>query len=617
MKSFSWLGAAGWLLALGIVVWYFPVVLVCVLPGLLVGFHPLAKKFRTLELCTFIIIISLASIIILFGLLKFIPVSFTTAVRSLFVVSGTAGIWLSQRRSFHLKLVGTDAIELLILLPLVVLFGQWYFVTLVPAGADMATHSYIAKTIEYYNTFPQTYYPIVPIQRFGFESVGMPSVMAIISLFTELPLHRVAVLTSVVLYPLVGLLMFNFLRSFFSIPLAGIAVYGLFFINFNFTSLLTFGAFPTVLGILFFITAVYAAKIMIEEQAFTTLNAAGIAILLAASLLSHLTPIIAGAYFMSIVLAATVYAHYRSAAFRRFGFTVVVLTIVFCANFLTSIKPLSVETYNYLKDWQQNQSLLAVIDENVLLTTPEYIRMKTGDYWSLLILIGVLIGLVTLKRPETKWFLSCLGVYTVVLINVDYWFLPLSPALYPGRITATGTFFFTYFATLALDTFRLYLMRFITQPISLLEKVFKFGLLSVIVVFISLHTIEVMTANYRSLSALFREQTSVTDDDIYVMTWISQHTSEDDVIENNYGDAGIWIPAIAGRRVLHNDASPHSFDALGRNIADLTPTYAFIGSKQLYPDHVYLTASIAAERGYVLATQSGQAQLYKIPPIRE
>ena len=76
------------------------------------------------------------------------------------------------------------------------------------------------------------------------------------------------------------------------------------------------------------------------------------------------------------------------------------------------------------------------------------------------------------------------------------------------------------------------------------------------------------------------ERSSLTANDRRAIAWIAGNTAEDAVIDNNYGDAGTWIPAIAGRAVTRAHVNVVYLDKLQ---AQAAPTYRFVREKCVYP----------------------------------
>lgn len=592
-----------------------PVVLLFIFPGIFLLFLPLTttKKISLLDAVIMVPIFSLASWIVLFGLLKFMPISFSTLLyggMSLAILGLLYCVF--KKVPLHVNLEKNEAVYLVLLSPLFFAFYQFTIDQIVPAGADMATHSYIAKAITYYDTFPTTYYPLVPIKEFGFEPIGMPSLMAAVSMLSGITIQQTAVFASALTYPFAGLLLYSFLKMFFRRYIALITVYGLFFVNYSFTSYLTFGAHPTVLSTIFITFTVYVAVHVYLSKQLTTLNSIIVAIMAGAALLTHPTPFVSMAYYVIVPTFYAVYMLRKNS--QTYGFlaktSLFFLFLVLC--FLTSIKPISDDTMKYLRDWQQNRNYLANIDVSIFSVVPDYLLGRSGQVWSLLILIGFLASLRS-DRKEVKWFMAALSVYGLILLNTEYWILPLSPVLYPGRATTSGVLLFCYFAAWGTD----YVVNFIHTILKKTEdhtdKAIKLLLLMTIFVFFGKHVNSSLINNFPKLLTSYKNEGMVTANDLVVFDWIKNNTNESDVFLNNYGDAGVWIPAIAGRMVMNNDAAPHSFDSLAAGTADLKPTYAFVGEKLLYKEGRIVTDEVIAKNNYELVYSFGNSKVYKLP----
>ena len=108
----------------------------------------------------------------------------------------------------------------------------------------------------------------------------------------------------------------------------------------------------------------------------------------------------------------------------------------------------------------------------------------------------------------------------------------------------------------------------------------------------------------------------INKDDINVFNWISKNTSENDVFLNNYGDAGIYIPAVTYRKITWYDFTQYDKESITNGIKKLKPTYLFIGSKVVYPDGIkYTYNEVENKATYREVFSSGNAHLFKIIKI--
>jgi hypothetical protein len=72
----------------------------------------------------------------------------------------------------------------------------------------------------------------------------------------------------------------------------------------------------------------------------------------------------------------------------------------------------------------------------------------------------------------------------------------------------------------------------------------------------------------------------LTEADLQAMRWIRASTDRGTVFQNRYGDAGLWIPAIAFRPITDPHLSPFFFDEFRAGLASLKPRYVYIGRKK-------------------------------------
>lgn len=563
------------------------------------------------ELLTCALMLALASVIVGFGLLKFLPLPFSLSVPLTWLIFGW---WLWKRTwpKIVFKFRWRDVLILLVLLiPLIFIFGRIYFWQLVPSGTDMATHSYIAKAIYEYDGFPKTYEPFVPIPQFGFEPTGFASIIAAVSLLTQLPIYRASLLLSVLLYPLAGLVFYTFLKQFFPRWICLITVYSLFFIDQDLTSYVGWGAHPTVASVLFLAMSVYWLIKTVKQKNFSIPDALILALFFAAGFLTHPSPTITGAYLLLIPALILILKFWSQARFKQFLGYFCFLLIGFLLCFITSVRPVSPTTFQWLSDFQRYHRYIK-IDSSSLAAISQYLWQESGEIWTILVFAGAILATVV-KKEHHPWFLIGLLIYALLMLNTQRWWLPFSAALYPDRVHTTTLLVFSYFAAVSLEVLAGQL-----KTIFRLEK-FHWSKLVVGLFWLFLLTsfaepvMDRVKHNYQQFMRLFQEEIFVSENDLIVMNWIKDHTESSAVIANNYGDAGIWLPAIAGRMVMINDAMPHSFDILKQTSYGLKPTHAFISEKPVYPENVTITNYWAQTHEYQLLFQAGESKFYALP----
>ena len=211
------------------------------------------------------------------------------------------------------------------------------------------------------------------------------------------------------------------------------------------------------------------------------------------------------------------------------------------------------------------------------------------------------------KIKHKYWFYASLLVIFIIILNSRYWFLPLSPLLYPDRAISVAIIPISFFIGSLLHKFPIY-------PYSTRGQFLSYIL---IIILISIYPVEKQTLlrktieNYRWIYKESAQKVSVTQDDIKVLNWISENTKQDEIFDNNYGDAGIWIPAIAYRKTKVNHSVPADFDELSK-MSSLKPTYAFVGRKIVYPPMTLYSKVLGYNDRYELVYSSGNAKVYRV-----
>jgi hypothetical protein len=103
-------------------------------------------------------------------------------------------------------------------------------------------------------------------------------------------------------------------------------------------------------------------------------------------------------------------------------------------------------------------------------------------------------------------------------------------------------------------------------------------------------------------------------DDLKAFRWIETYTPPNAVIMNRYGDAGIYLPGIAGRKVTINDSGPYEFDELYIWEKSLPTTdYAYIGSYHMYGHPEFTLEDLTSNpQKYTLVYSSGNAKVFQV-----
>lgn len=592
------------------------VFLFLLLPGAFLLFHPIAKKLGVIEILVGTSFFSLSGWICLYTLLKFVPLQLSHLLTGGTLLLAPFFLYMLFKKKVHIQArLGDFFVFLLLCIPFLLL-SKIITQQIVPGGSDMATHSYIARVISYYNGFPDTMQPIVPVDHFGFEPVGMPFLIAAFSILSDVPIHTVGLILSVATYPLLVIASYVFLRQFFSKGASLLAAFSTFFMNQHIAGYLTFGAHPTTLSIVFlFVAMFWVAAHMRHRVQPSAISGVVLGVFVSASFTTHQIPLIAVMYFFAPLLLTWVIRH-RSVKSARLALFLCVLTVtVFSASFIASIQPISEHTIKYLRAWQGEHEQIGLKGDalSYLITVPNYLLRQTGEYWWILFVPGILLGITYtgITRKIHTFFTLGLFVYFLIILNSQYWFLPLSEILYPDRVTTVATILCVYFVAVTIQASQHFIQKILNHPQPFPQKVVGYLSIFVVLSFFSTQFFKIAKHIHGYTIDDSLKQSSVTTNDLAAMQWIEKHTIQMAVVDNTFSDSGVWIPAIIGRRVLHNDASPHTFDALGAGVRKLIATHAFVGEKTVYAETFEGHHEALTKNGFVLVFQQGESKVYE------
>jgi len=587
---------------------YFKPVFLLIFPGLLIFSAVNKSKSHFVDLVSYSIFISVAYWIVGFSFLKFIPLQITT-FRDYSLYASLAlvciGIWKKQipKITFHFD----DVIWLAIFGISTFLFLNIYPNQIVAPGADMATHAYTARVIADANKFPSTHEPIVPINSFGFAPYGLEALSALISLSNQIPAYRSALVVSLLVYPFMAVALFLFLKNYFSSLAIYLVILFMFVYEDNIISYLLWGGNSTILSIAFFSAGIAYFVLIRKKEEIGIQQAFIIALLFAASFYSHQTALVAFLYF--VLPVGGLYAiHNKRWPELRFTGLIFGIVALLSLSLLFSIQTLTAREIEHITEWFKNERFMKASGE----ISHYYTVIKNIIYWhsdKLLYLsfFGMMIGLAQGLR-HVFWYTAALTYLFIFLINFQSWFLPLSPLFYPDRILTLGLIPVAYFLGALFDLAD-QAIRKIVKTKNIIATIFGLIWLPGVI----LMNKDALYFFFIRTSTRAWHWSLVTPDDMKAFDWISKNTTSADVILNNYGDAGIWIPAIAGRRIKYNDTNAHYISDVREGESRLTPTYLFIGNKVLYKKGIYFTNKRAeSDPIFQLVFESVNAKVYKI-----
>jgi hypothetical protein len=447
-------------------------------------------------------------------------------------------------------------------------FWRW---PLAPAGADMSMHSYLAALIVAMDAVPSSHRPLLPIDGFGAYPVGFSVLTALISLVGDLPVFRSALLMEVITVSFLTVAFYRFLRVFWDRQTSAMVALLVTFLPRNPQYFIQWGGDPTLLALAFLVMGLGSLP------SFKTRMSPGAwcicALLATASVFTHLIPVIGGLYAVIPVMA---YAGLCGLLARRGERRHIIWNLLgigaICAILLAPSLPnllsvhVSTGEIEWVKHFQRLDSGGAWGGTlgNALVTIPQYLTEKIfgGHFLTLSCL-----GLITLSycRPHLA-VPSIICVFTVIglVINSMYWVLPFSYAIYPERTALLLLLPFSLGIGALLDGVRHVFAK----------KYFTVYIMAALISFVSVRYNDELL--YKGLVP----NSLVTKADMEAMRWIQDNTEPGVVFRNYYGDAGLWIPAIAFRGITEPHLNPFYFDEFRAASTGLEARYVYVGKKK-------------------------------------
>lgn len=588
--------------ALIVVLFIYPPLLLAILPGILFFYHPLAKKSSAFENIIYTLFLSISFYIVGFWLLKYLPINLTTFIYAAWTTT-LMFLLLSQKPPNLIKINSTDVFAFVFIAILFVLFGRIYFLRQVASGADMATHSYIARVIEYNNAFPSSYEPFVPISTFGSYPFGLPLVSASVSLLTNLPVYKATLALSLITYVLLACGFLVFLTNYFKLSVAIATTVFLLLLGRDITIYLAWGGNPTIMGMAFLLLGVAFFIKTLKAKDLSLLNAAITAVVLYASFSIHQIPLISTLFLIPILALANFFTGQKQVAIYmiKTAFLLGLLSLTFLSGLEV---PQSI--LGRIFQMQNEPKIIAGGSPIIIfLSAVDYVRVRIGGEILAFGLAGMVISKITKLEHGGVFFVWCTLVI-LQIANSKVWFLPLSPLLYPDRLATILQIPLSVFVGYSIDKLlnhynnsKTFQINFYTATFALFALYWAIGFR--------------FLPYYQDTLKDTSTAEMVTSNDLAAFSWIQENTEERAIFLNNYGDAGIWLPAIAGRKVKINDAGPYDLDEVERAGQRLKENYVFIGDKVTYPNHINLTKKqFDGSANYKLLFEAGEAKVYQV-----
>lgn len=544
------------------------------IPGMLLIFSKAFNKKPLSELLTYVVGLSLSFFVVLPWFTKYLHLPLMLSSYLVFIAS--SAILVIYINKISLKRLNIDRQELILIgVFLLVLFLRCIpmFFQIAPAGADMSMHSYIARLIYDSDGIPKSYEPLLPISDFGAYPTGFPTLSAAISLLGSSPVYRSSLLMACLAHALICFGLYAFLLRFFDRNTAAAASIAATFLTRSPQWVIRWGGNPTVLALFFFILA-FSLIVEMKEK-FSWLKAASASLVLAAVLITHSIVF----YFGGIILAA--YFLMQIKDYRNIYGTAAVLflfTLILSTPYLVNLSPaITKSAVESTRAWQATDAKSVVYD------------LAGG----ILFLILAALGLPTMfkkNRRETFVFLVITFILLLLILNYRFWIMPFSYLLYPGRVALALIIPLAVFASPA-----------ISKIIAAGKRNFLIAFAAIGLLFYCAFYL------YNSISMC-----PVTQADLDAFKWIDTTINKSAVIGNNYGDAGLWIPAIIGRTITNPHSEPVHEEELRAGLSKLRADYIYIGSKSVYGTEYKKEDLLRRPSRYRLIYVNDGAQVWKI-----
>lgn len=475
-----------------------------------------------------------------------------------------------------------------------------YLSTIAPAGADMSMHSYITRLIATTNGVPDSYQPLVNLDTFSAFPIGFHTVSAIISIISDLPPWRAAFLVACLSHAFFCMAIFQAARQVADWRSALACAIGASLLLRAPQEMAHWGGNPTVLGLAFIPMLLTGENLMTKRPA---LGATMCTACLIGLFQTHTIVFMQTAYICipAFVIVRTLSPR-PPAVYWKAVAAICLLFFALQLPYIINIDLSGIDSQvtSWIENWVRNTSHAWRGNlGNSFWSIPVYLyhRLNLDNMFLPLLLLTGLIGGISLWNKQRE---ACL-TYTLffpfvflLVLNCQYWVLPASYLIYPERTAAMLAIPIAVLAAAGLDL--------------LLSKSRKdaanYIRLSILLVALGI-------GNFYSQQYYvngIRGESTVTQSDMTALKWMASNIPHEALIANNYGDAGIWIPAMTG----HSVVGPHVNIAVQFQAKKRThPDYVFIGAKQVYGKPSFTAEKLLKQKGYTLLFRNGNTFIFK------
>jgi hypothetical protein len=555
----------------------------CVYPGILLILCPVRKKINIVEILGFVFTLSIGfwistSWIIQSAGISIRPFTYAVIVSTLIL----SVVFHGRIRQAEIENTRDDRIILLLLGIAALLRFVPLFLVEVPPGADMSMHTYLTHLIVRNGSIPSTFEPLLPLELHGSYALGFHYLSALTSLVAGIPVHKACLTVTCLSHALYPLAMYILLRKFSDRWGALAMTIVSSFVCSMPQSLIGPGSNPTALAVDLLVIA--SAWLLGIKGSISWTRRVVLAVILTAAPLTHAIPSTGYAFVVvPVVLSLMVYTPFREREAARHlyrnGFAILFLVGLMLIPYLLSMEAhLSRGEINWVRNWQNiaflgaSRNLPFGLEEvfGGIFLVPFAIEKKLGSTFLLISALG-LINAVVRRKSDSYPFIVYSVMLLLLILNWRYWLLPLSYVLYPDRLVILLTIPLAVLGTSALSWL-------LSRTGRMTAKVLlTTGLLVVSGWFYA--------QNY--LLPTFR-LSAVSDADMRAFRWIENNTDEKAIFLNNYGDAGLWIPAMVLRPAVVIHSNPVYLEEFRELQLSFLPHYVYIGARPIFPKHIHL-----------------------------
>lgn len=574
------------------------------MPGILIIFCQAATQLPATCLLFNITGISLSFWIASFWILKFIPLSLTNLYFITAILTTLSVIYflLIPKQKAGIVFKRSDAILISIFSYILILRLFPLFDCIAPSGADMSMHSYITALIVKQNGIPNSYYPVLGIQEFSSFPVGFHTMSALISLLGDIPAYRGAFIMSCMTYFFLTALLFTFIQTFLPWDIAILSSVAFTFFTENPQGFIGWGGNPTILALVFLL---FFMSIIERIETNEKLNIILSSLALAAIFLTHSIIFVQSFYIVGFSLS--VYLLLNKAHLKLHWVKYVMICLLFLAIILPYLYDFnfSIATQNtqaWIKNWVRNSGhVWQGTLKNALWTIPAYMTnyvFGNSVFWySLLVCIVGLIILIKQNPKRCVHHLVFLIACVLLILNAKYWVLPFSYAIYPERV-----------ALMTVIPLSILFGYAIGESLKFIKNKHLNNTIKIFLVLAAL------LLSHETNKLLFIDRikafSPLTNEDVEAFMWLDKTAKKNDIIQNNYGDAGLWIPAVIFRGITHPHVNVVYLDKL-KSLGK--PKFVYVGSKCVYPESCQLNKSALKDNNkYKLVYNSNGVYIYQL-----